>query len=467
MTSHWIPHTLRARLTTCQMAVIVIVLSVYIAVVLLLVTRNLSATLDARLRSDFRWAAEMAQQTPDGALSWYEGAPWRTDSPWLQVWTPHGELVYRTAVANRLPVPGSKALALQANGNIRSILANPAPFRILTESAIIVGQPLVIQVGRSEATMRLEVRELAMLLLLGLPLAVLVAGAGGYLLAREALAPLQKMTNRAQAVTATRLDERLPIENPHDELGQLALVFNDTLGRLESSFEQMRRFTANVSHELRTPLTAIRSVGEVGLREHHDATSYQHVIESMLEEADRLTRLVDRLLLVSRTDSGELRLTLETIHLGKLADEVAALLSVLAEEKHQIMLIEHVSSPKCQGDQVTLRQAVINLVDNAIRYTPSGGTIRVRISESTAHAMLEVCDTGSGIPENDRLRVFDRLYRGAHGVDATGSGLGLSIARWAVEANHGKLTYECLHGQGSVFRINLPLESSPTSSVTA
>ena len=106
MTSHWIPHTLRARLTTWHITVIVIVLSVYIAVVLLLVTRNLSATLDARLRSDFRWAAEMAQQTPDGTLSWYEGVPWRTDSPWLQVWTPNGELVYRTAIANRLPVPG-------------------------------------------------------------------------------------------------------------------------------------------------------------------------------------------------------------------------------------------------------------------------------------------------------------------------------------------------------------------------
>ena len=467
MNSHWIPHTLRARLTAWHMAVIIIVLSVYISIVLLLVTRNLSGTLDARLRSDFRWAAEMAQQTPDGGLLWHEGAPWSTDTPWLQVWTPSGELVYRTALARRLPVPGSEALALQANGSIRSILANPAPFRLLADRTIIAGQPLTIQVGRSEATLRLEVRDLAMLLLLGLPLAVLVAGAGGYLLARGALAPLQEMTKRARAVTAARLDERLPIENPHDELGRLAIVFNDTLSRLESSFKQMRRFTTNVSHELRTPLTAIRNVGEVGLREHHDVTSYQHVIESMLEEADRLTRLVDRLLLVSRADSGELRLTLETIHLGKLADEVAALLGILAEEKHQVMLVEHASHPKCRGDQVTLRQAVINLVDNAIRYTPVGGTIRLRISESAAHAMLEVRDTGSGIPENDQLRVFDRLYRGTHGVDATGSGLGLSIARWAVEANHGELTYERPRGQGSVFRINLPLESSPTSTLPA
>jgi|TARA_B100002003_G_scaffold125332_1_gene115654 heavy metal sensor kinase len=460
MSWRWVPHTLRARLTTWHVAAMVAVLGVYVSVVLLLVTRNLSGALDARLRSDFRWAAEMAQQGPDGSLSWFEGDPWSADSPWLQVWSPRGQLLYRTAVASRLPIPDSEELVTGADGQIVVVPAEPAPFRLLGDSANVGGTPVVIQVGRSEAFMRLEVRELAFVLLLGLPLTVAVAGAGGYVLARGALAPLHRMTERARAITAARLNERLPIDSPNDELGRLASVFNDTLGRLESSFAQMRRFTANVSHELRTPLTAIRSVGEVGLRERRDATSYRHVIESMLEESDRLTSLVDRLLTVSRADTGDVKLALESVDLGNLADEVANHLGVLAEEKDQSVAVEHVARPSCRGDQITLRQAVINLVDNAIRHTPVGGQIRLRVAESPTSAILEVSDTGPGIPERDQTRLFDRLYRGSRDGEPGGSGLGLSIAKWAVEANHGRLSYEQVNGGGSTFRITLPAHSA-------
>ncbi|MDP7339634.1 MAG: ATP-binding protein [Vicinamibacterales bacterium] len=460
MSWRWVPHTLRARLTTWHVAAMVAVLGVYVSVVLLLVTRNLSGALDARLRSDFRWAAEMAQQGPDGSLSWFEGDPWSADSPWLQVWSPRGQLLYRTAVASRLPIPDSEELVTGADGQIVVVPAEPAPFRLLGDSANVGGTPVVIQVGRSEAFMRLEVRELAFVLLLGLPLTVAVTGAGGYVLARGALAPLHRMTERARAITAARLNERLPIDSPNDELGRLASVFNDTLGRLESSFAQMRRFTANVSHELRTPLTAIRSVGEVGLRERRDATSYRHVIESMLEESDRLTSLVDRLLTVSRADTGDVKLALESVDLGNLADEVANHLGVLAEEKDQSVAVEHVARPSCRGDQITLRQAVINLVDNAIRHTPVGGQIRLRVAESPTSAILEVSDTGPGIPERDQTRLFDRLYRGSRDGEPGGSGLRLSIAKWAVEANHGRLSYEQVNGGGSTFRITLPAHSA-------
>lgn len=457
MNRRWGPHTLRARLTLWYMAVMVAVLGVYGSLVLALVARNLSGALDARLRSDFRWAAEMAEPGPDGSLSWFEGDPWSADGPWLQVWTADGRLLYRTAVAARLPVPASEALVAEADGRIRSVPDAAAPFRILGDRAIVGGRPVVIQVGRSEAFMRLEVRELGLLLLLGLPLTVAVAGAGGYLLARGALSPLQRMAERARAVTAARLDERLPVDNPRDELGRLASVFNDTLGRLESSFRQMRQFTADVSHELRTPLTAIRSVGEVGLREPRDAGSYEQVIQSMLEETDRLTRLVDRLLLVSRADRGDLKLALRPVDLGALADEVAAHLGVLAEEKRQSLAVEHAARPRCRGDQIALRQALINLVDNAIRYTPAEGGIRLRVAVAADAAVIEVSDTGPGIPARDQARLFERFYRGAQGGAAGGSGLGLSIAKWAVEANHGRLGYERTAGGGSLFRITLPL----------
>ncbi len=237
MRMRWIPRTLRVRLTAWHVGVMVVVLAIYVSVVLLLVTRNASATIDAQIRSDYRWAAEMAQQGPDGKLTWFEGDEYSEDSPWLQVWSSSGHLIYRTRVARRLPVPESEALVARANGQIASIPAAGVPFRLLGDRATIGGDPVVIQVGRSEALMRQEIRELALVLLLGLPLSVAAAGVGGYVLARGALAPLDRMTDRARAITAERLHDRLPIANPDDELGRLAAVFNDTLGRLESSFQ--------------------------------------------------------------------------------------------------------------------------------------------------------------------------------------------------------------------------------------
>ena len=154
--------------------------------------------------------------------------------------------------------------------------------------------------------MRQELRELMLVLVLGLPLSVAAAGLGGYWLARGALSPIDRMADRARMITADRLGDRLPVENPTDELGKLATVINDTLARLETSFEQMQRFTAEVSHELRTPLTAIRSVGEVGLRRSRDTADYRSAISNMLEETDRLSRLVERLLFLSKGDTGQI-----------------------------------------------------------------------------------------------------------------------------------------------------------------
>ena len=467
MSARWLPGTLRVRLTAWHVAVMVVVLAIYVAAVLLIVTRNASRALDARLHSDFRWAAGMAEQEPDGSLSWFEGDPWSEDSPWLQVWTTDGGLLYRTAVAWRLPVPGSEALLDRADGRIVSLPSEPAPFRVLGRRITIGGEPVIAQVGRSEALMRQEIADLAFVLLLGLPLSVVAAGLGGYYLARRALAPLARMTDRARAITASQLGARLPIDNPRDELGRLAVVFNETLGRLEASFTEMRRFTANVSHELRTPLTAIRSVGEVSLRETRDAASYRAVVESMLEEADRLSCLVDQLLTVSRADGGE-GARADRIDLAVLAENVAAHLGVLAEEKRQSVVVVRDGQPICRGDQVVLRQAVINLVDNAIKYTPPGGRIELRVAAADGQALLEVSDNGPGVADRHAPRLFDRLYRvgdgdvpdvGAPPAAATGAGLGLAIARWAVEANQGRLSYQPADEVGSIFRIVLPKAS--------
>jgi len=299
-----------------------------------------------------------------------------------------------------------------------------------------------------------------LILLLGLPLAAAIAGFGGYTLARRALAPVDHMAEQARLITAERLKERLPVDNPKDELGRLATVFNQTLMRLESSFEQMRRFTSDASHELRTPLTAMRSVGEIGLRGRREASDYREIIGSMLEEVDRLSLLVDRLLTLSRADSGESMLSRDRVDLAELAEEVTAQLDVLAEEKQQSLTVEAAGPTLCLGDRMVLRQALLNLVDNAIKYSPVAGRIAVRVSTSVnGMAVLDVSDTGPGIPLDLRPRVFDRFYRADRSrsrENGGGTGLGLSIARWAVEVNGGQLTLESSEGAGATFRITLP-----------
>jgi heavy metal sensor kinase len=276
-------------------------------------------------------------------------------------------------------------------------------------------------------------------------------------MARRALRPVELMAEHARTITAERLQDRLPVQNPNDELGRLATIFNDTLARLDQSFDQLRRFTADASHELRTPLTALRSVGEVALAERHDASRYRDIIGSMLEDAERLTRLVDSLLTLSRADAGSAVLRPEPLDLAQVARDVVSDLCVLAEEKHQTVRIEAASTGCVVADRLTLTQALVNLLDNAIKYSPHEATIVVTVS-SNGEAHVLVTDQGPGIPPEHRHRIFDRFYR----VDQSrarsdgGVGLGLSIARWAVEANGGRLTLHRSDASGSTFRLSIP-----------
>lgn len=456
----WRSHSVRVRLTLWYIAAMLVVLAVYAAVVFAFVRRNLSAALDQQLRSDFSWAAAMVDQTPQGTITWYQGDEEFGDEelPWLQVWSPDGsQLLYSNFEAQRRPVPGTGALAARAdNDEIVSVPLRPVPVRVLSRRGRIGPRPVVIQVARSESTMRDQLRRLVLILVLGLPLAVALAGLGGYALARRALAPIERMTDRAQHITAERLTARLPVANPDDEIGQLATVFNRTLARLQESFEQMRRFTADVSHELRTPLTAIRSVGEVGLRGYRDEAAYRGIIGSMLEEADRLASLVDRLLTLSRSESRQAPISREPVDLHSLATDVVAHLGVLAEEKQQSIVVDPHRGAEALADREVLRQAFINLVDNAIKFSPVGGQIRIRISDTPRDAIFEVSDSGGGVSAEAHARIFDRFYRADAETPAGGTGLGLSIAKGAVEANGGRLTLESTGAGGSTFRITLP-----------
>jgi signal transduction histidine kinase len=224
----------------------------------------------------------------------------------------------------------------------------------------------------------------------------------------------------------------------------------------------MRRFTSDASHELRTPLTAIRSVGEVGLRGRRDESAYREIIGSMLEEVDRLSQLVESLLTLSRADAGHTRLARRRVDLASLVEDTVTQLHVLAEEKGQRVTTDLHRPVWIDADAVLLRRAVVNVVDNAIKYAPPATAIDVTLSIVAQTAVLIVADQGPGIPPADLPHIFDRFYRVdlARSRQTAGVGLGLSIARWVVEAHDGQVTVESALGRGSAFRIVLPLELS-------
>jgi heavy metal sensor kinase len=444
------------QLTLWYVAAMTLVLAVYATAILAYVSRSASQLLNQQLRSDFQWATVMVEQTPEGGITW-NGEEAIEEHPWLQVWGTDGKLLFRNGVALGQPDVGLDLPNLPDDATVSVPNGDGVPLRILSRRGEIAGSPVVIQVGRSEQTMREQIRNVALILLLGLPVAVATAGIGGYMLARRALAPIERMTERAETITAERLSDRLPVSNPDNEMGRLATVFNATLARLEESFGQMRRFTADVSHELRTPLTAIRSVGEVGLRGRRDETGYRAIIGSMLEEVDRLAGLVDRLLTLSRAETGVTARAIEPVALKELAESVMADLAVLAEEKSQQVVIEAHGSPRGLGDRLMVRQALINLVDNAIKFAPAATAIVIRVGESAADATVDVIDRGPGIPLSAREHIFDRFFRASPApAEVAGTGLGLSIAKSAVETSGGALTLEHSDEHGSTFRIRLP-----------
>jgi signal transduction histidine kinase len=247
------------------------------------------------------------------------------------------------------------------------------------------------------------------------------------------------------------------VPNRFDEVVRLAAVINETLARLESSFDELRRFTADASHELRTPLSVIRGIGEMGLRETRTPGEYKESIGSMLEEVDRMTRLVDTLLRLSRGDAGMVGLSREAVDVDELARDVCASLSILAEERKQRLQISADGHAVVSADRLVLRDAITNIVDNAIKYGPPASTIEVHVVANSDHVTLTVTDAGPGIAAEHLHHIFDRFYRVDEGRsrEMGGTGLGLAIAKWAVELNGGSISAD-RHGTGSRFRIVLP-----------
>ncbi|HTU00385.1 MAG TPA: ATP-binding protein, partial [Candidatus Sulfotelmatobacter sp.] len=305
------------------------------------------------------------------------------------------------------------------------------------------------------------------------PVALCLAGGGGWLLARRALRPVDQMTLAARRIEAEDLSLRIAGPRTDDELGRLARTLNEMLARLEAGFAQVRRFSADASHELRTPLTVLRGEIEVALRSPRDSDEYRRVLSSTLEEVERMARLVEDLLLLSRADAGGLRWESERVELDHLVEEVAKQGDVLARGKQIHVRLKDLAPLVVQGDGRRLKQLLLNLVDNAIKYTPDGGQVSLGLRTTPAESSggpvsspaareeveITVQDTGIGIPPDEIPRIFERFYRAdpARSREAGGAGLGLCIGKTIAEAHGGRIEVNSTPGVGSTFRVLLPL----------
>jgi heavy metal sensor kinase len=451
--------TIRARLTGWYALALTAMLVVYATATFIAVRHEFLEQLDERLHDDFEVAEGRLTRTADGRVGWavaHEDAH-DSESRVYEVWSATGEQIHRSGAPT--PLPPIALGATNTSYRYETVVANGERWRTIAAPVTIGGHNVVLRVSRSEERVREELSEVLLVLVLGLPLVVVLAGVGGYLLARRALLPIDHLASEARRITAERLHERLQVPNERDEIGRLTTVINGTFARLESSFEQLRRFTADSSHELRTPLAVVRGIGEAAVAERRSPAEYEEAIGSMLEEVDRMSGLVDTLLRLSHGDAGTIRLSRETLDLGQAARDVATSLGILAEERNQKLTLDTTSGVLVAADRLVLREAVTNVLDNAIKYSPDGATVAMRVERVGDEALLAISDEGPGIPPEHRERIFDRFFR----VDASrsrnggGAGLGLAIAKWAVEIHGGHITVTDRSGGGSEFRILLPL----------
>jgi heavy metal sensor kinase len=364
------------------------------------------------------------------------------------------------------PIIAGKTVAMPAPDSASRLGVQARPsgrYRTFTTTASVSGQPFRILVATPMDATETTLKRVRMLLLWSTPMVLFIASLGGYWLSRRALAPVDEITRAARIIGIQNLSERLAVPATGDEIQRLSETWNDMLARLEAAVKRLTQFTADASHELRTPLALIRTTAELTLRRERTPETYRDALRQVVLESEKTTRLVEDLLLLARADAGLPTLPLERLELIPLVRDVCQQGKVLAEARQLKISAEIPDEPVyVDANDPALRRMLLLLVDNAVKYTPSGGCITMSVDPGPAGATVVVRDTGIGIPEMALPHVFERFYRvdESRNRDAGGTGLGLSIAKWIAERHHASLEAESVVGQGSVFRIRFPLSAS-------
>jgi two-component system OmpR family sensor kinase len=463
MRAWWRRRTLRFRLGVWYAGVGSLLLAFFSATIYLFVAQRMARPLDYQLRQDVVEVQRLLAVDANGVIRW-DGRdlaaprPEVWTGPWMELWDEKGQLVRRlwpfdNSQLDRLPVapaPARETISI-------FYLSPEIRLRSLTGPFPVAGAPpgWMMRVMRIHEPVADALGALLAIILVALPVVVTLLVVGGYFLTRRWLLPLDQMVGAADRITAEDLSQRLPVENPDDELGRLGTVFNITLQRLEDSFVTLERFVADASHELRTPLTTLRSVGEVGLKRGRTVEEYREIIGSMLEEAQRLQQLINRLLELAQAEGGARLAQAQAVRLDALVADCAGELRAVAEFNEQRI---EVRTEPCATltDPVILRQALQNLVDNALRYSPAGGTVTIAVETAPRGILISVRDHGPGIPPEDLARVGSRFFRAGDQPRPGGFGLGLAITRAYLRALGGLLEYEPVAPHGSCFRLVLP-----------
>jgi len=460
---------LRVRLTLWYGSALALILIIFSVALYAITARNLRDAVDQSLEETATAAVRSLQER--GFLPLLDEEELLSQFPELaridkffQIFTPSGTITIRSPNIKQHEVPLSRT-ALETTFNGRTIFEsakypNEPPLRLISVPINFRGRLLyIVQVGTSMESIEETLHRFLILLIVAIPIALAVSLVGGWFLAGRALRPVDAITLAAQRIAAGDLCQRLTMSTAPDEIGRLAATFNNMIGRLDASFRQIRQFTSDASHELRTPLTVMKGETELVLRRPRPLEDYQSVLESNLEEIDRMTHIVDELLFLSHADMGEVKMELIPVALELLVEDIHRQATLLGQDRNIEVVLGTVMPAVVQGDELRLRELLLNLVENAVKYSHPGGKVEIALVTDGRHASLSVTDQGIGITPADHARIFARFFRtdNARAHTKKGTGLGLAICSWIAESHRGRIDVKSNVGYGSTFTVTLPL----------
>jgi heavy metal sensor kinase len=457
---------IRIQLTLWYVLILAIILIAFSVFLYVNLSNHLYAELDESLATIVdREAAVLAGAAGPASLD--TRAPSLDAETVVALYDPAGTRLVSAIATRSVPIPAT-SLATALGGRpayasvdvVRQSGQGTAVWRELVVAVVDRGRIIgVLQVAHSQDDERDALGQLALLMLIAIPLALVFAVAGGLFLAERALRPIDRITRAAAQISSEDLSRRLNLPKWGDEIGVLAETFDAMIDRMDRAFQQQRQFTANVSHELRTPLAVMIGQAEVALSRPRAAEEYRAVLGGMSAEAQRMNRVVGEMLMLARADAAQAPLDREPVDLRAVVQEVCLTLTSLGQENGVGLGLAPGDPVVVSGDQTRLTQLVVNLVDNALTYTPRGGTVTVTVERNARHAILRVADTGIGIAGEHLPHLFERFYRvdPARSRGAGKTGLGLSICQWIVQAHGGKIAVASQPNVGTTFTVTLPL----------
>ena len=459
-------HSIKFRFTIWYLLVLAVLLGALSAGVYFYLSRSLYRSLDdsLELRSqqicsvppvlESIWHGEFQEELGEIVmLYFYTGSQLVQVSPPEMSVSLSQEFIYQ-AMNGR----SSFATIEAADGQGLRLLA--VPIHLGIPGLPLSSQPGALILGRSTKQIDQALHGLVRTLATADALALAVAAGGGIFLARRALKPVDKIAETAQEIGETDLSRRINV-NTKDELGRLAATLNAMIGRLEKAFQRQKQFTSDASHELRAPLAVIEAESSLALQKERPPSDYRQSLETISQESKQMSSLIEQLLTLARADAGKEQWNFTDVNLGRVITNLSADVEVLCQEKGLSCQLGQIQDLVVKGDAARLRELFMNLLDNAIRYTPAPGTVSVSLHREGEMAIVAIKDTGVGIAAEDMPFIFERFYRvdKARSRAQGGTGLGLAICRYIAEAHGGKIEVESQVGVGSTFSVWLPLLS--------